>query len=168
VQTHLERDEFSVTYDATRTNEAALLAAVREAGYAARVVPGAAPPRPEDPAPGPKVHVPILDQALAQGRRDNKLILIDFSAPWCVPCVRLEKETFADAKVAGLLGRFLVVKIDPDDEPELARRYAVAGLPDVRVLGPDGTEKRKLRTSGTAAEIAEELEAVLRAPGGAD
>ncbi|GBF79483.1 tetratricopeptide repeat protein [Aphanothece sacrum] len=59
----------------------------------------------------------------------DKLVLIDFYATWCGPCKLLSP------LLENLLKEydFIVAKIDIDRHPELAKQFAVEGVPDVRI-----------------------------------
>lgn len=65
---------------------------------------------------------------------ENKdgLVVVDFFATWCGPCKMLapEIEKLADEYV----GQVPVVKVDVDEEPELARRYNVMSIPTLFVF----------------------------------
>ncbi|MFQ5750094.1 MAG: thioredoxin family protein [Planctomycetota bacterium] len=78
-------------------------------------------------------------EALARARRENKPLLIDFGAAWCAPCKRFQSETLGDPRVAALLPRLVVLAVDTDQEPGLARAFGVAAIPDVLLAGPEGT-----------------------------
>lgn len=54
-------------------------------------------------------------------------VLISFEAPWCGPCVRFAPvlEAVADA----LAERLRVLKVNTDENPELARTLGVEGIP---------------------------------------
>ncbi|MBX3473829.1 MAG: thioredoxin family protein [Planctomycetes bacterium] len=54
------------------------------------------------------------DFALAESRRLNKPLLIDFNGKFCVPCRRMEKEVFTLPEVHKLLEGFVVVSIITD------------------------------------------------------
>ena len=90
-------------------------------------------------------------------------MLLDFKATWCVPCLRLEKETFADPDVAELLKQLVLVKVDTDEHPELAKHFGVVGLPDLRFLNSDGVEVKRLTDFQDAEMFSETLRSMLSA-----
>ena len=142
----LERDEFAVTYDPSKVTPVKLIATVKESGYTARVVSGN-----RKASPGASVLAlprgfALLDEALAQARKENKPVVIDFFAEWCAPCQRMEKTTFKDEKVKALLERCVLIRVDTDQHPDIAKRMAVEGLPDSRFVLADGRVVRQLRS----------------------
>ncbi len=54
-------------------------------------------------------------------------VLVDFYATWCGPCRALAPTL--DELAGDLAGRARVVKLDVDEAPELARRYAISSIP---------------------------------------
>lgn len=54
-------------------------------------------------------------------------VLVDFSAPWCVPCRAVEKSL--DEVVAAAGGRVRVVRVNVTWSQGLAKRYGVEALP---------------------------------------
>lgn len=62
-------------------------------------------------------------------------ILVDFWAPWCGPCLSIAPVLEELASEYG--DRLKVAKVNVDNEPELAARYRVTGIPTL-ILFRDG------------------------------
>jgi len=62
-------------------------------------------------------------------------VLVDFWAPWCAPCKKMEPVIHDLA--ARYAGRMVVARIDIDAQPRSAGRYDVLTLPTV-ILFRDG------------------------------
>ncbi len=59
-------------------------------------------------------------------------VLVDFWAPWCQPCLRLSPVIEQAVDATG--GAVELVKIDIDQNPTLARRFGVQGIPNVKAF----------------------------------
>ena len=78
------------------------------------------------------MHQPIQwnewgEQAFANAKRENKPILLDIGAVWCHWCHVMDRESYDDPEVAKIVNeRFVAVKVDRDERPDIDSRYQVA------------------------------------------
>lgn len=163
---HLERDEFEVTFNASQTDEQKIIEVIDNTGFKATLIASRANNvRTSNETSKNDFVLPqgfkILDDAFAKARKENKPLLIDFYAEWCVPCQRMEKETFTDANVKEALQNVILLKVDTDKEPQLAEKFEVVGLPDFRLIMPDGKDFRRLRGFQAAEKFTKDLEEVI-------
>jgi thiol:disulfide interchange protein len=76
------------------------------------------------------------DAASRQAIREGKPLFLDFTASWCGPCQSLKSSTWADKSVAAELTKYVVVQIDVDAHPDLARKYDAQAIPAFFVVDP--------------------------------
>ena len=92
-------------------------------------------------------------KAISAASLQNRPVVIDFYADWCLPCKELDAKTFTDPKVIAEMNRFERVKADLTlaNNPEtqaLAKQYNVVGVPTIVFVGSDGKEVQTLRLTG--------------------
>ena len=68
-------------------------------------------------------------------------VLVDFYADWCAPCRAIGPAV--DEVADDFDGRARVAKVNVDDNPELAARYGVRGIPTLLVF-KNGQPKESL------------------------
>src|SRR6059058_211685 len=87
------------------------------------------------------------EEAFAEARRQNKPVLLDIGAVWCHWCHVMDRESYDDPEVAQIVNdRFIAVKVDRDERPDIDARYQAAisaisgqgGWPLTAFLTPDG------------------------------
>lgn len=62
---------------------------------------------------------------------NNDLVLVDFFAPWCGPC-RMQGPILDE--IAEDRNQFSIVKVNVDENNELARKYNVMSIPTLIVF----------------------------------
>lgn len=95
---------------------------------------------PERPAGQQIDWLTSLPAALNEAKANDVPIMIDFYADWCGPCKMLDKQTYADARVASAATNWVSVKIDVDANEALAREYDISSIPTIVFLSPQGKE----------------------------
>ncbi len=65
-------------------------------------------------------------------RQDQKLVIVDFWAPWCGPCRRLSPSLDKIKKTWG--DKVEIVKVDVDKAPQISSYMGASGIPDVRIF----------------------------------
>lgn len=81
--------------------------------------------------------VNVTDSSLEQVIQNNKLVLLDFWAPWCGPC-RIIGPILE--QLANELGsEVLVAKLNVDDNQLSAAKYRIQGIPTLKLFH-DGKE----------------------------
>jgi thiol:disulfide interchange protein DsbD len=83
------------------------------------------------------------DGALARAKAEDKPILIDFWASWCVWCKKMDDETYPDARVKKALSGYVLLKIDVDRLPDLQKQFQADGLPTTVIVDKSGKEIRR-------------------------
>ncbi len=99
-----------------------------------------------------------INPALQEAQKTNKQVFIDFYADWCPYCKELDKNTFPDPKVSAILAqKYVLVKINTDQNPALASQYQVYGLPTMVILNSNGQEIKRITGYVTPEQMLNQL-----------
>lgn len=116
------------------------------------------------PAFGQVASVAELDSVLAN---TSQPVMLDFYADWCVSCIQMERFTFTDTEVAGLMGQMRLIQVDVTDNTpqhrELLKRFNLFGPPGIIFFNDQGEEIKDVRVVGfqNARQFADKLKQVL-------
>jgi thioredoxin 1 len=89
-----------------------------------------------------------FDELISNG---HKLVVVDFFADWCMPCLMLAPII---EEMANEMKDVKFVKIDVDDNQELAQRFQIRSIPTL-IFFKDGEEVDKV-VGGMDADSLEE------------
>ncbi|HYL45910.1 MAG TPA: thioredoxin domain-containing protein [Candidatus Limnocylindrales bacterium] len=87
------------------------------------------------------------EEAFQKARAEEKPILLDIGAVWCHWCHVIDRESYDNPEIAGMINQlFIPVKVDRDERPDVDARYQSAisaisgqgGWPLTAFLTPDG------------------------------
>ncbi|CEI53171.1 Cytochrome c-type biogenesis protein DsbD,protein-disulfide reductase [Acinetobacter bereziniae] len=94
-----------------------------------------------------------LESALVQAKQQNKPIIIDVYADWCVACQPIEKEVFPRVDVQDALKNFTLIQLDLTEynasQDIILKQREILGPPTMLFLNHHAEEIRELRFTGT-------------------
>ena len=96
--------------------------------------------------------IPDLNKALLKAKQENKPVLVDFYANWCISCKEMEHSVFTAPRVKTLLANFIVLRADvtANDavDKALEKKFKVIAPPTFLFFMPDGQELSGQRIVG--------------------
>jgi thioredoxin 2 len=105
--------------------------------------------------PAEPVDVPGVAEFDALVAKSTLPVLVDFWAPWCGPCKMVAPEL---AKVAAEgAGRWIVAKVNTDEQPDLGARYLIRSIPTMAVF-KGGKEAARQSGAMSASAIVQFLQ----------
>lgn len=80
-------------------------------------------------------------QVLAESKRQNKPVYVDFYTTWCPPCRRMAREAFPNPQIGSKFNEHFIsyqVNAEIGEGFNLAKMYAVASYPTALFITPNG------------------------------
>ncbi|HMA62427.1 MAG TPA: thioredoxin family protein [bacterium] len=109
-----------------------------------------------------------IDTSLQKAKQMELPIMIDFMADWCPPCQEMEKTTFVDSEFLKKSEKFILVRIDVDDNQEVAKKYngnankyGGIGIPNILFLNSNGQTIRHIVGYKNAEQLTSVMDSVL-------
>ena len=101
---------------------------------------------------------PWTASAFARAREEQKPVLLSIATAWCHWCHEMDRTSYADAEIAAFINdRFVPIRVDADDRPDISERYSLGGWPTTAFLTPGG----EILAGGTFVPI-ERMRGVLK------
>ncbi|WP_083234092.1 protein-disulfide reductase DsbD [Candidatus Marithrix sp. Canyon 246] len=98
----------------------------------------------------------------------NKLVMLDFSAEWCVSCQEMDDFTFSDSGVQKLLVNFVLLKADVTandiKDKALYNKFGIFGPPAILFFDQNGQEQVAFRVVGfmSAEKFRQHLKKIIQ------
>lgn len=108
-------------------------------------------------------------EAFAIASSEDKHILVDGWADWCVACKEMDAKTFTDPDlIEELKQNWVLLKLNltelNEENEAIAKKYKMPGLPTVVLIRPDGNinEGKRLTSFVSAEKLLEEINSFAR------
>lgn len=89
---------------------------------------------------------PWSRETFERARAEGRHILLHCAAVWCHWCHVMEETTYLDPEVGAILrDRFVTIRVDIDERPDIAERYGDWGWPATVIYNPRAEELGKYR-----------------------
>ena len=96
-----------------------------------------------------------LNRILQKAKAENKPVILDYYADWCISCKEMEAITFANAEVAKAMAQYVLVQADVtmnnQNSQELLKQFGLYGPPAILFFNGGGQEQKPLRVVGFMA-----------------
>jgi thiol:disulfide interchange protein len=124
------------------------------------------------PSAGDEIHwIADIDSALVLAAKTDTILMIDFMATWCPPCRAMEDSTFNQPAVIEKTRHFLTVRIDVDQQGNVANeyngnaaKYGGVGIPNILFLDKNRNRLAHLIGFQPAERLTAVMDSVLTEP----
>ena len=99
------------------------------------------------------IHSPAeLDAQLTKAKQEQKIVLLDFYADWCISCKEMEVNTFTNTEVSKELKQFALLQADvtanSTENQALLKRFGLYGPPGILFFDQSSGEQKDQRVIG--------------------
>jgi thiol:disulfide interchange protein DsbD len=93
--------------------------------------------------------IPYNQEIMTTGLKENKPIMLEIYADWCLPCKAMERRVFNDPEIVSISKNILCIRLDltrkqPFQE-EIMKSYQAWGVPTIIFIDKKGKEEKGLR-----------------------
>jgi thiol:disulfide interchange protein DsbD len=93
------------------------------------------------------------EKDLIEAKTNGKIVMLDFYADWCIPCLELDRNTWTDIEVIQATRDIKKMKVDlthfdSQESEALRKKFDISGVPTVVFIRVDGTEASEARIIG--------------------
>lgn len=101
-----------------------------------------------------------VDAATWEGAvlKSTGLIMVDFWAAWCRPCLMIAPTI--EELATEYAGRLTVAKLNTDENPDVASRYQIMGIPTL-IFFRDGKPVEKMVGAASKQQFKEKIDSLL-------
>jgi len=99
------------------------------------------------------IHSPAeLDAQLAKAQQEQKWVMLDFYADWCISCKEMEVNTFTNPEVSKELKQLVLLQADVTanslENQALLKRFGLFGPPGILIFNQNSEEQKEQRVIG--------------------
>lgn len=98
------------------------------------------------------------EAAFNMAKASGKMVMIDFMASWCGPCHMMEDQVFSTDEFKKSAANIILLKVDVDNSPDIAKKYGIEAMPTVKFIKPDGSVVHEFVGYGGFSQVMNEVE----------